>query len=142
AEFDRAHRDFLQRNLEQSQDEAEKAYQRFRHSNPEWAWKFRILEAEAALWRGLYEDTLKFLDSDSPPKQSDLALAVRTLAGTADAYLHRFSDADQQFEQAEQLCQTPAFARCGDLMQARGIFASQQGHFSDAAHWFGLSLAF
>jgi CHAT domain-containing protein len=27
-------------------------------------------------------------------------------------------------------------------MQARGIFASQQGHFSDAAHWFGLSLAF
>jgi len=142
AAFDRARQDFLQGNLKRSQDEAEQAYRRLLHSNPGWAWKFRTLEAEAALWRGLYEDSLKFLDSDSPPKQPDLALAARTLAGTADAYLHRFSEADQQLKQAEQLCQTPAYARCGDLMQVRGIFASQQGHFSDAAHWFELSLEF
>jgi tetratricopeptide (TPR) repeat protein len=142
AAFDRAHQDFLQGNLKQSQAEAEKAYVRFRVSNPEWAWKFRILEAEAALWQGFYEDTLKFLDSALPPKQPDSAVAVQTLAALADAYLHKFSEADQQLKQAEQLCQTPAYARCGDLLQARGILASQQGNFSGAEHWFELSLEF
>jgi CHAT domain-containing protein len=142
AAFDRAHQDFLQGNLKQSQAEAEKAYVLFRVSNPEWAWKFRILEAEAALWQGFYEDTLKFLDSALPPKQPDSAVAVQTLAALADAYLHKFSEADQQLKQAEQLCQTPAYARCGDLLQARGILASQQGNFSGAEHWFELSLEF
>ena len=142
AGFDRAHQDFLQGNLKQSQAEAEKAYLRFRGSNPEWAWKFRILEAEAALWQGFYEDARNLLDSASPPKEPDSAVAVRTLAAVADSYLHRFPEADRQLQQAEQLCQTSAYTRCGDLLQARGIFASQQGHFSDAEHWFELSLEF
>jgi len=142
AGFDRARQDFLQGNLKQSQDEAEKAYQRFEHSNLEWAWKFRILEAEAALWQGHYEATLNFLNSNSLPAPPDLALPALILAATADAYLHRFSEADQKLKEAEQFCRTPAYPRCGDLMQARGILASQQGQLSGAEHWFGLGLEF
>src|SRR5258708_5970089 len=49
--FDHAYKAFLQGNLKQSQEEAHAECERFRGSNPEWAWKFRILEAESLLWQ-------------------------------------------------------------------------------------------
>ena len=142
AEFDRTRQHFLQGNLKESQDEAERAYQRLFHSNPEWAWKFRALEAEATLWRGLYGDALNLLNSSPLPKEPDLAISVLTLGGVAAAYLHKFSEADQKLKEAEQLCDSPVHARCGEVIQARGILASQQARFSLAEDLFGHSLAF
>jgi CHAT domain-containing protein/uncharacterized protein HemY len=142
AKFDRARQDFLHGNLKQSQTEADEEYQRFRSSNPEWAWKFRTVEAEAALWRGLYQDALKLLDSSPSPKQPDLAVPVFTLQGLADAYLHRFPEADEKLKRAAGLCEASVSVSCGELIQARGILTSQQGRFSLAESFFELSLAF
>src|ERR1700738_1696478 len=47
--FDRAHKALLHGRVSQSQDQAAQAYQRYRSSNPEWAARFLILEAQAAL---------------------------------------------------------------------------------------------
>jgi CHAT domain-containing protein/tetratricopeptide (TPR) repeat protein len=142
AEFNRARQDFVRGNLRRSQDEAAKSYQRFLHSNPEWAWKFKTLEAEATLWQGRYEDSLTALKAISPAKEPGLAIAVSTLSGVANAYLHRFSEADENLKRAEQFCEVSANPRCGDLIQARGLLANQQGEFASAEKFFGLSLVF
>ncbi len=142
AEFNQARQDFVHGNLRRSQDEAAKSYQRFLHSNPEWAWKFKTLEAEATLWQGRYEDSLTSLKVISPGKEPGLAIAVFTLSGVADAYLHRFSEADENLKQAEQFCEVSPNSHCGDLIQARGLLANQQGEFASAEKFFGLGLVF
>src|SRR4030081_2252627 len=45
--FDHAYKTFLRGDLQQSQDEAHRECQRLLGPSPEWAWKFRILEAES-----------------------------------------------------------------------------------------------
>src|SRR5215469_10901042 len=57
--YEHARTTFVHGNLAASQQEAERGYQRFRGCSPQWAWKFRTLEAEAMLWRGLYSDALR-----------------------------------------------------------------------------------
>lgn len=141
--YEHASSAFLHGELKQSQDEAERGYQQFRKSSPEWAWRFRILEARAALWRGLYEDVLKLLGSQSvPSNQPDLVIPTLTIVGVAHVYLHNFSNAENVIEQAARLCETSSIAGCGDVLQARGFLASEQGQSASAEQLYGLSLSF
>ena len=141
--YEHASRAFLHGELRQSQEAAERGYQHYRQSSPEWAWRFRILEARAALWRGLYEDVLEFLGSQpAPPNQHDLAVPTLTLVGVAQTYLHNFSDAEKAIDQAAKLCETSAIAACGDVLQARGYLASEQGRSGAAEKLYELSLLF
>jgi CHAT domain-containing protein len=133
----------LRGDLKQSEVEAEQAYRRFLRSRPEWAWKFRILEAEASLWRGLYERVPELLSS--PPTfagRPDLAISTLTLVGVAEVYLRRFPEAERKIRDAEKLCGSTADARCGEVIQARGLLANQQAHFVPAEQFFGQSLSF
>src|SRR5215469_9707296 len=52
---------FLHGALIDTQTEAERGYERFLTSNPEWAAKFQLLEARALIWRGLSADALHVL---------------------------------------------------------------------------------
>ena len=61
--------------LKQSQDEAHRECQRFRNLNPSWAWKFRILEAESLLWRGMSQETIAVLNSvEKAPEERNPAI--------------------------------------------------------------------
>ncbi len=134
---------FLHGDLRQSQDEAERGYQEFRPSNPEWAWKFRILEARAALWRGLYPDVLKLLGSlPPPPDEPHLTVPRLTLLAVANIYLHNFPKAESDLHNATTICEAPSIAGCGDVLQARGFLASERGESTSAEHWYELSLSF
>lgn len=139
----RAERTFRQGYLQQSQGEAAQGHWRFRASSPEWAWRFRILEAKSALWRGMYEDVLKLLES--PPAQAhhpSLAIPTLTLIAIADVRLHRFPEAERSLQDAEKLCQTFADAICGDTIQARGLLANEQNQFEAARHFYESSWSF
>src|SRR5258708_3964486 len=50
--FYRANQAFLHGDLTQSQHEAERGYQKYGSLSPQWAWKFRTLEAKSELARG------------------------------------------------------------------------------------------
>src|ERR1700723_588360 len=63
--YDRAWKLFQHGRLADSQREAEESYRRFRISDPALAAKFQLLEAEAMVWRGLYEDALRILATHS-----------------------------------------------------------------------------
>src|SRR5258705_8914917 len=60
--LDEANRGFVRGDLEQSRNKAREGYERFRHSDPIWAWKFTLLEAKVTLWQGLFEDVLRRLE--------------------------------------------------------------------------------
>jgi len=129
--------------LERSQSDAERAYQRFRRSDPAWAWKFRIAEAKAALWRGFYEQVLELLSS--PPSASsepDLRVATLTQIGVANARLHIFSEAEIALNTAAEICLASQYAPCGDLLQAKGLLASERGQSDSAKQLYRQSLSF
>lgn len=143
ASLEHANLAFVHGELKQSQDEADRGYQKFRGSTPELAWKFRILEAKAALWRGLFEDSLKLLRSEPLPfGQPDLAIPILTLVGAASVNTHNFSDAKRALDDAARLCAMYAAISCGDLLQTRGLLASEQGDSDSAETFYALSLSF
>jgi CHAT domain-containing protein len=104
--------------------------------------RFKILEAESLLWRGMYSDALTLLESPPPPQQNgDLFIEVLALEGAAQARLHEFPTAEATLEHAELLCRIPA-TTCGEVTRSRGVLAVQRGENEVAKQYFELSLAF
>jgi CHAT domain-containing protein len=141
--FDHAYQDFVRGNLNLAQDEASRGLRQF-HALPGWAWKFRILEAKAALARGLFEEVLILIKAAPlPANNSDLAISVRALAAEANIHLHRFAEAESLLADTLTTCSpTSAISSCGDLLQARGLLASEQGQSALAEQMHQLSLSF
>jgi tetratricopeptide (TPR) repeat protein len=141
--FDRAEKALRHGQVSQSQDQAAQAYRQYRSSNPAWARKFLILEAQAALERGLNEDVLKLLKSEAlPSDQPDVAIPALMLAGVANVNKHNFREAERSLAQAAKLCDTSVLAICGYVLQARGLLASEQSDSLSAESLYELSLSF
>jgi CHAT domain-containing protein len=143
AAFDHAYLSFLHGDLQRAQLDAARNRQRFQGSNFEWAWKFRTLEAEALLWRGMYPQVLSLLQSE-PVLPSDRPTMVRILAlqGASNARLHGFSDAEKQLGDARRLCSESPDSACGLVIVAQGVLANQRALPARAQGYFKESLEF
>ena len=71
-----------------------------------------------------------------------MAIPRLTLVGIANVYLHNFSEAEAVLSDAEALCRDSTADDCGDLLEARGFFASEQKHSALAEKYYELSLSF
>jgi CHAT domain-containing protein len=140
--FEHAQQAFFHGELEGSQVEAEHGYQYFVNSDPQLAWKFRVLEAEALTWRRMSQQVLALLNSPPAFLSHTLVIQVLTLEGLAHARLHHFGDADRKLQEAEQLCAATSDAACGAVARARGALAMEQGRLPLAASYFSKSLGF
>jgi CHAT domain-containing protein len=126
--FEHTYNNFLHGNLEQTQQESARQYQRLRSSDREWAWKFKLLEAKALVWRGLFVEALSLLEtSETPPQSKNLQIEILALRGAALARVHRFPEAAEAIAQAAPLCQSSPESFCGDLLLSDGLLAGQQG---------------
>jgi CHAT domain-containing protein len=137
AMYSSAHRLFLHGHLEASQREAEHGYTAFHLSSSEWASKFQLLEAEAMVWRGMYEDALQVL-SAYDPKSTDSEEAIHKLAleGVAFARLQQFSTANEKLLEAERICTGANYTACSEVAMGRGVVAIEHGEFADARSLF------
>jgi CHAT domain-containing protein/Flp pilus assembly protein TadD len=143
ASFEHVRLTFQHGDLIHSQQEAEEGYRRFLRSSPDWAWRFRILEAKAALWRGMYEDSLKILASPpGPPNEPGLNVPLLTLEALSHSRLQRFPEAEAKLKQAEQICTRSADPSCGEVIQARGLLSNEQGQLMQARRALEGSLSF
>jgi tetratricopeptide (TPR) repeat protein len=141
--FEHAYKTFLHGDPKRSQDEAHEECQRFRNSNPEWSWKFRILEAKSLLLRGMSRESLALLESvSSPPSAPESIIEILVIEGTAYGRLHAFAEADHSLQQAEQLCSGSSYSICGELIRARGVVAIEHGQLALARELFATSLSF
>lgn len=134
---------FLHGYLEASQAKAAQGYQRFRISDPQWALKFQLTEAESMAARGHYPDaqqrlaTLSSALADPADKVESLALEALALA-----HLHQYSLADARLAEAGALCSRAELATCGLVPRVRGVLAVEKGEFPAADRFFAESLAF
>jgi CHAT domain-containing protein len=135
--FQHAEQRLRRGELIRAQDEAEQEYQRLRTTNPAWARRFRNLEAEALLLRGLYSQGLSLLEADPKlPDAKDSRIEILVLKGAAQARLHNFGEAERNINQAEEVCRTSQEVECGGVLRVRGILALQQGQPGKARHFF------
>ncbi len=140
--FEHARQRFEHGDLLGSQEEAAHRYQQFEKSSPQWALRFRILEAESFVWRGLSAQALTLLATIRPPDDRGLTISILTLQSVSYARLHQFGDAEATLQSAEGLCATGSQAPCGAALRARGVLAMEQGKFQTAQGYFTDSLAF
>src|SRR5215471_2185213 len=56
---------------------AEQEIEHYVKTSPEWAGRFRVLEAETLLWRGLGSNAFALLDAELPPSLAVDEAAVR-----------------------------------------------------------------
>ena len=141
AAFDHASLTFQHGDLARAADEAERAYKDFHGVSAEWAWKFRILEANVLTWRGMSERILPLLTSEPvPPPPGELTIHKLRLEALAYAYQHRFPEADARLREAEQLCATSSYLACAEVISARGGLEMELGHFEPAQHLFEQTL--
>jgi len=143
AAYDHAWRLFQSGYLALSQQEAEASAKQFQVTNPSWASRFTLLEADSMLRRGMYEDALHALSTLRSPAMPD-ADAIEKLAIEAVALTRQqqILSAEQRLTQAETMCQASDFATCGNVLAARGIFGVKLGHFDQARQSFLHALSF
>jgi CHAT domain-containing protein/tetratricopeptide (TPR) repeat protein len=140
--YDHARQTFRRGELVASQDEAEHGYREFSTSAPQWALKFRVLQAESLMWRGMSPQVLRLLEGLVTNDDRSSAISTFTLRGLAYARLHQFNDADRELRDAEKLCAPSSDLGCGAVMRARGVLSLEQGQFSIAQSYFEKSLVF
>jgi len=128
---------FQHGRLADSQREAEQGYEEFQLSNPEWASKFQLLEAESMLFRGAYAEALRVLAGCHLPG-NDPESRIRKLSIEAVALIRQqqVPTADLRLTQAEGLCRAQDYLSCGDVLQARAILAGKRGELALARKYF------
>jgi CHAT domain-containing protein len=137
-----ADRLFHQGDLGESEQLAELGYQRFFRTDPAWATKLRLLQAEASVWRGTYQESLYILSVLSLNLEPSERIEQLTLEGVAYGHLQDFALADEKLERASDLCRPVPDRMCGAVLRARGVLAIERGKLQDAQELFLASLEF
>ena len=123
--YEQAREQFERGNLVSASEQAHSASKEF-SADTEWAWRFRILEAEALLWRGLAEQTTVLLHDPLPTSlaQGELAVRYHLALGVANFYLQNFDVSDHELSAADDLAKTRHPELLGQVAQSQGTVAT------------------
>ena len=114
---------------------------RLDRSDPTWAARFRILEAQSAAWRGLNQEVLTALTKGFPAvTDPDIQIRRTSLIGLAWAHLHQFEQADRQLAHVEILCNALDHGACSYAFASLGGLAVERGQYQDAFRLYSQSL--
>jgi CHAT domain-containing protein len=140
--FDHARDTYFHGDLGVARDEADAAYQRFSSRDVEWAWRFRLLEADILLDQALSSLAVSLVDHPLPKqlKDTDIAVDQMTVKGSALAQLDRFGDAATCLNDADDLSVKLHSRLAGKIARARGVLEFRQNHQQDADRFLRQSL--
>jgi CHAT domain-containing protein len=140
--FDHAWDLFDKGDMIRAQDEAGKGYDQFHSSSPDWAWKFTILKARILRRRGMYEEALGILNSESASDpQGEIGVEKFWLKGLLHTSLHKYQEAEQDFAQGELSCAYSNYLSCEDVVSGRGALEMERAHYDQAQVFFERVLA-
>jgi CHAT domain-containing protein/tetratricopeptide (TPR) repeat protein len=143
AEYDHVLNIFQRGELAKCQQEAEQEFKEHQVSNPEWAAKFQLLEADAMVLRGMFDNGLRLLANFSTdPHHPDNSIRKLAIEASALAHQQQLSAADQKLSQAERFCKSSYYESCGAVLRARGYLAIRQGNLGLARRFYLDTLAF
>jgi CHAT domain-containing protein len=131
-EYDQASSLFRHGYLERSQQLAERGYERYKASNPTEAGDFQLLAAESMLFRGMYSDALRLVESYDQPGILR-KLAIEAVASTREQQVDR---AHRALAVADARCAAIDDRACGEILRAHGILAGQENDLPGARQFF------
>ncbi len=133
---------FQQGDLIAAAQESDAAYKELSEHSPEWAWRFRVLEAEILVWRGLSADALTLLQAQLAPDLSTSAIGVRReiVLGLAECSLQNFDKAEQHFAKAERVSRLYQPDLMGEILLGRGNLFLARGDLPSAENAYLQSL--
>ena len=135
---------FQQGDLIAASQESDAAYKELSERSPEWAWRFRVLEAEILVWRGLNTGALELLQE--PPgtnlTNSDIGVRREIIRGLAQCSLQKFDEAEQHLGEAQHLAGLYQPDLMGELLLARGNLFLARGDLPAAENSYLQSLRF
>lgn len=140
--YQHALRTFQQGDMASAAEEADRDYNEFHLVSPEWAWKFRFIQANALVWRGTGERVLSLLSQERTPlPPGDLTVSKYRLEGLAETYQHTFPQAEKSLAAAEQLCAERDYPSCVNVPLARGGLEMERGRYDAAENAFRSALS-
>jgi CHAT domain-containing protein/Tfp pilus assembly protein PilF len=132
-------------NLRAAGDLADAGYRRFHGKDLAWADRFRVLQGEVLMYRGLSQESLQVLQPELVSSlQSDDVAALRYLAQGMDYYhLQQFAESKACLDKAEELADTKSSSLRSEIAVNRGtVFAFQNDPATARAQYHkALSLA-
>jgi CHAT domain-containing protein/Tfp pilus assembly protein PilF len=131
--YDRAWAAFQHGDLTRADQEAAAGYENFKSLGPEWGWKFAILRARVLSERGMNEDALKLLSSQTQTVPiGELEVQKSRVEGLALSAMHNFPKAEEAFANADRVCAMHNYSPCADVIGARGNMEMARGNYAQA----------
>jgi CHAT domain-containing protein len=126
--------DFLHGNLFVAQQKAERAQGDFPASDADWAMKFRLLEAEILIYRGLRPEVISVLNAPGIhyPATGDIAIKRNLLCGLAHAKLGQADQADRELQEAQRLSDASSSSLSGEVLGTQAVVQIDRDHLAEA----------
>jgi CHAT domain-containing protein len=88
--------------------EADSAYKEYAAKDVEWAWRFRVLEAQVLISQSEDKRTLALLNEDLPATLALSVVAVQkeVFTGKAHTSTHQYPEAEKDLEEAERIARS------------------------------------
>lgn len=142
AAYDHARQMYRQGNVAEAAVEAKRGYREFHRSGAEWAWKFRMLEADALVWQGKGGDALALLASEpAPPPSGELAVRRLRIEGVAYDSVGNPEKAQSSLNEAVRLCAVSSYSPCADVFSVLGHAEMKRARYVPAHSFFERGLA-
>jgi CHAT domain-containing protein len=126
--------DFLHGNLKVAGQKADEALRDYSVSNPDWAMRFRLLEAEILMYQGDRPGVIALLNSPGVPypASGDAAIKRDLLCGLAHAGLGQAQQADLELQQARRLSDASNSQLNGEVLRTEALVQIDRGHLTEA----------
>jgi CHAT domain-containing protein/tetratricopeptide (TPR) repeat protein len=113
---------------------ASDARRTYENKNIEWAWRFRVLQAQILVLKGSYKDALALLDENIPSAfgHTDLAARRKMVQGLAHDYTQQFDDAEKDLDEADRLLDSSDPELQGEVARARGTLEGDLKNYQAA----------
>jgi CHAT domain-containing protein/tetratricopeptide (TPR) repeat protein len=113
---------------------ASDARRTYENKNIEWAWRFRVLQAQILVLKGSYKDALTLLDENIPSAfgHTDLAARRKMVQGLAHDYTQQFDDAEKDLDEADRLLDSSDPELQGEVARARGTLEGDLKNYQAA----------
>jgi CHAT domain-containing protein len=134
--------DFLHGNLDVALRKADTARRDFSERSPDWAMKFRLLEAEILTYQGRRPDVVALLNSDgvSYPTAGDQAIKRDLLLGFAYARLGQAQQSDQELREARRLSDSTSSPLNGEVLRTEAQIEVYRNDLPEATDLFRKSM--
>jgi len=142
--YEAARLKFQHGDLIGAQADAKRAYQNYAQESTEWGWRFRVLQAEILLWKGLSKESLAQVDIEMPSSLSTDEAAVRRklVQGLANGFLSQYADAERRLVEGEQLALANQPKLLGEIVLAQGTLFVLRNDYPSAKPKFQSALEF